>query len=195
MIQNLLLKAISHERMRQKLHDLNCYFYNRKHETQIRDELVLIINKISKLTAISEHPKCMRGAVDLSIYDPSIPVAENGGGIATIELKHHYPKDLLLWPVKRDIASDIARVVVSPTTHFIHIVQQRKLVDTPSFGRVKFLERDADDISSYVRSVEEMSAFPSHFKKESVCIEVQCKLRSKYTFNVYSFEKETNHQY
>ncbi|MBN3068619.1 hypothetical protein H5A34_10120 [Pectobacterium brasiliense] len=189
MIQNLLLKAISHERMRQKLHDLNCYFYNRKHETQIRDELVLIINKISKLTAISEHPKCMRGAVDLSIYDPSIPVAENGGGIATIELKHHYPKDLLLWPVKRDIASDISRGVVSPTTHFIHIVQQRTLVDTPSFGRVKFLERDADDISFYVGNLEKMSAFPRHFRKESVCIEVQCKLKSKYTFNVYSFEK------
>ncbi len=138
MIQDLLLQAISHERMRQKLHDLNCYFYNRKHETQIRDELTLIINKISNLTALSEHPKCRAGAVDLSIYDSSIPESVNGAGIATIEIKHHYPKDLVLPQVKRDIALDISRVIFSPTTHFIHILQQRTLLERPSFGRVKY---------------------------------------------------------
>lgn len=54
MIQNLLLEAINHERMHQKLYELNTYFYNRKHETQIRDELVVIINQISSVIAISE---------------------------------------------------------------------------------------------------------------------------------------------
>ncbi len=192
MIQGLLLKAISHERMRQKLHDLNCYFYNRKHETQIRDELTLIINKISSLTALSEHPKCRAGAVDLSIYDSSITERENGAGIATIEIKHHYPRDLVLPQVKRDIALDISRVIFSPTTHFIHILQQRTLNERPPFGQVKYLERDDDDISFYVKGLEGMSLFPSNFKKNSVCIEVQCKVKSKYTFNVYSFEKSAN---
>ncbi|MCU3660479.1 hypothetical protein N8W30_18605 [Enterobacter hormaechei subsp. steigerwaltii] len=65
MIQNLLLEAINHERMHQKLYELNTYFYNRKHETQIRDELVVIINQISSVIAISEHPKLRTGAVDL----------------------------------------------------------------------------------------------------------------------------------
>ena len=46
MIQDLLIEAISHDRMHKKLNELNCYFYNRKHETQIRDELVVILNQI-----------------------------------------------------------------------------------------------------------------------------------------------------
>ncbi|EYD91113.1 hypothetical protein AB98_1201 [Escherichia coli 1-176-05_S3_C1] len=48
--------------MHKKLNELNGYFYNRKHETQIRDELVVILNQISTLTALSEHPKLGIGA-------------------------------------------------------------------------------------------------------------------------------------
>lgn len=69
MIQDLLIEAISHDRMHKKLNELNCYFYNRKHETQIRDELVVILNQISTLTALSEHPKLGIGAVDISLYN------------------------------------------------------------------------------------------------------------------------------
>ena len=49
MIQDLLIEAISHDRMHKKLNELNGYFYNRKHETQIRDELVVILNQIRAL--------------------------------------------------------------------------------------------------------------------------------------------------
>ena len=169
MIQDLLIEAISHDRMHKKLNELNCYFYNRKHETQIRDELVVILNQISTLTALSEHPKLGIGAVDISLYNQSILTSEHNGNVATIEIKHHYPKDL-------------------PTTHFIHIIQQRTKIKTPSFGQVKFLERDASDISTYVQCLEELSSFPSNFHKKSVCIEVLGEIMSTYTFNVYSFD-------
>ncbi|HDH9082445.1 TPA: hypothetical protein PJO43_004926, partial [Escherichia coli] len=119
MIQDLLIEAISHDRMHKKLNELNCYFYNRKHETQIRDELVVILNQISTLTALSEHPKLGIGAVDISLYNQSILTSEHNGNVATIEIKHHYPKDLLYRQVQEDIISDISRVIVSPTTHFI----------------------------------------------------------------------------
>lgn len=187
MIQDLLIDAISSERMYQKLNDLNLYFYNRKHETQIRDELVTIINKTSPLTALSEHPKIGAGAVDISLYDPSMLTVGHSDSVATIEIKHHYPKDLFLRQVQKDIISDISRVIVSPTTHFIHIIQQREIITPPSFGRAKFLARNANDISLYVKSIEEMSAFPRSFQKESVRIEVRDNLISVYTFNVYSF--------
>ncbi|MEF4249556.1 hypothetical protein U9495_09585, partial [Escherichia coli] len=107
---------------------------------------------------------------------------------ATLEIKHHYPKDLLYRQVQEDIISDISRVIVSPTTHFIHIIQQRTKIKTPSFGQVKFLERDASDISTYVQCLEELSSFPSNFHKKSVCIEVLGEIMSTYTFNVYSFD-------
>ncbi|HGT5892977.1 TPA: hypothetical protein ACM39L_001787, partial [Escherichia coli] len=103
-------------------------------------------------------------------------------------IKHHYPKDLLYRQVQEDIISDISRVIVSPTTHFIHIIQQRTKIKTPSFGQVKFLERDASDISTYVQCLEELSSFPSNFHKKSVCIEVLGEIMSTYTFNVYSFD-------
>ncbi len=166
MIQDLLIEAISHDRMHKKLNELNCYFYNRKHETQIRDELVVILNQISTLTALSEHPKLGIGAVDISLYNQSILTSEHNGNVATIEIKHHYPKDLLYRQVQEDIISDISRVIVSPTTHFIHIIQQRTRINTPSFGQVKFLERDASDISTYVQCLEELSSFPSIFHKK-----------------------------
>ncbi len=35
MIQDLLIEAISHDRMHKKLNELNCYFYNRKHEVML----------------------------------------------------------------------------------------------------------------------------------------------------------------
>ncbi|MCI3237632.1 hypothetical protein MP997_24910, partial [Escherichia coli] len=107
---------------------------------------------------------------------------------ASLEIKHHYPKDLLYRQVQEDIISDISRVIVSPTTHFIHIIQQRTKIKTPSFGQVKFLERDASDISTYVQCLEELSSFPSNFHKKSVCIEVLGEIMSTYTFNVYSFD-------
>lgn len=188
MIQDLLIEAISHDRMHKKLNELNCYFYNRKHETQIRDELVVILNQISTLTALSEHPKLGIGAVDISLYNQSILTSEHNGNVATIEIKHHYPKDLLYRQVQEDIISDISRVIVSPTTHFIHIIQQRTRINTPSFGQVKFLERDASDISTYVQCLEELSSFPSIFHKKSICIEVLGEIMSTYTFNVYSFD-------
>ncbi|WP_447515305.1 hypothetical protein [Escherichia coli] len=188
MIQDLLIEAISHDRIHKKLNELNCYFYNRKHETQIRDELVVILNQISTLTALSEHPKLGIGAVDISLYNQSILTSEHNGNVATIEIKHHYPKDLLYRQVQEDIIFDISRVIVSPTTHFIHIIQQRTRINTPSFGQVKFLERDASDISTYVQCLEELSSFPSIFHKKSICIEVLGEIMSTYTFNVYSFD-------
>lgn len=188
MIQDLLIEAISHDRMHKKLNELNGYFYNRKHETQIRDELVVILNQISTLTALSEHPKLGIGAVDISLYNQSILTSEHNGNVATIEIKHHYPKDLLYRQVQEDIISDISRVIVSPTTYFIHIIQQRTRINTPSFGQVKFLERDASDISTYVQYLEELSSFPSNFHKKSICIEVLGEIMSTYTFNVYSFD-------
>ena len=96
--------------------------------------------------------------------------------------------DLLYRQVQEDIISDISRVIVSPTTHFIHIIQQRTRINTPSFGQVKFLERDASDISTYVKCLEELSSFPSIFHKKSICIEVLGEIMSTYTFNVYSFD-------
>ncbi|MCI3235566.1 hypothetical protein MP997_13475, partial [Escherichia coli] len=86
MIQDLLIEAISHDRMHKKLNELNGYFYNRKHETQIRDELVVILNQISTLTALSEHPKLGIGAVDISLYNQSILTSEHNGNVATIEI-------------------------------------------------------------------------------------------------------------
>ncbi|MCV8373521.1 hypothetical protein OIM73_13465, partial [Escherichia coli] len=118
----------------------------------------------------------------------SILTSEHNGNVATIEIKHHYPKDLLYRQVQEDIISDISRVIVSPTTHFIHIIQQRTRINTPSFGQVKFLERDASDISTYVQCLEELSSFPSIFHKKSICIEVLGEIMSTYTFNVYSFD-------
>ncbi|MGK4443123.1 hypothetical protein ACSMDF_07105 [Yersinia enterocolitica] len=190
MINDLLIAAISHVRMRHKLNDLNCYFYNRKHETQIRDELVIILNEISQLTAISEYPKFGFGAVDLSLYDHSMMTCgHHGNNVATIELKHHYPKDLLIGQVQKEIISDISRKVVSPTTHFIHIIQQRTMIRPPIFGSVKYLERNATDVNFYVDALEQKHSFPKSFKKKSVCIETHGDLMSAYTFNVYDLRK------
>lgn len=190
MIQDLLLKAIKHERMLQKLTELNTYFYNRKHESQIRDELAVIINQISSVIAVSEHPKLKTGAIDLSLYERPVSRCEDTCCIATIELKHHYPKDLLHEQVQRDIMSDLSRVVVSPTTHFIHVIQQRDILTPPLIGRVKFLERDAQDVSLYVRALEGLESFPRYFKRDTVCIEVHGNLMSTYTFNIYTLSGE-----
>ncbi len=190
MIHDLLMTAISHERMYQKLNDLNRFFYNRKHETQIRDELVIILNKISQLTAISEYPKLGFGAVDLSLYDHSMMTCgHHGNNVATIELKHHYPKDLLIEQVQKDIIFDISRKIVSPTTHFIHIIQQRTMIRPPIFGSVKYLERNAADVNFYVDALEQEHSFPKSFEKKSVCIETYGDLMSAYTFNVYDLRK------
>ncbi|QDI09212.1 hypothetical protein electrica_03114 [Klebsiella electrica] len=189
MIQDLLLEAIKHERMLKKLDELNAHFYNRKHETQIRDELVVIINQISSVVAISEHPKLRGGAVDLSIYEPPQSSIEDSDSIATIELKHHYPRDLLLEPVQRDILSDLSRTVVLPTTHFVHVIQQRIIHTPPLIGKVKFLQRDTNDISFCVRTLEELDAFPREFQKKAISIKVHGNVTSTYTFNIYTLPK------
>ncbi|MDA8479822.1 hypothetical protein NNO04_14065 [Citrobacter sp. Awk 4] len=189
MIRDLLMEAINHERMLQKLNELNTYFYNRKHETQIRDELVVIINQISPVIAISEYPKLRIGAVDLSLYESPLSSFEDNHSIATIELKHHYPRDLLLEKVQNDILSDISRTIVSPTTHFLHIIQQRDERARPLIGKVKYLERNARDISPYVKCLEELSTFPRNYRKESISIEVQGDIMSTYTFNIYTLSK------
>ncbi|MDA8500493.1 MULTISPECIES: hypothetical protein [unclassified Citrobacter] len=186
MIQELLFQAIKHERMQKKLNELNAHFYNRKHETQIRDELVVIINQMNSVIAISEHPKLRIGAVDLSIYNPTRQGNEESDCIATIELKHHYPRDLLLEQVQRGILSDLSRKVVSPTSHFIHVIQQRTVLPCPLIGKVKFLERNADDISFYVETLENLPSFPPSFQKKTVCIDVPGIVRSTYTFNIYA---------
>ncbi|HCT4276836.1 TPA: hypothetical protein R8G77_001351 [Citrobacter freundii] len=190
MIQELLFQAIKHERMQKKLNELNTHFYNRKHETQIRDELVVIINQMNSVIAISEHPKLRIGAVDLSIYNPTRQDIEGSASIATIELKHHYPRDLLLEQVQRDILSDLSRVVVSPTSHFIHVIQQRTVLPCPLIGKVKFLERNADDISFYVETLENHPSFPQKFQKKTVCVEVPGTVQSTYTFNIYALPVE-----
>ena len=59
-----LINAIKDPRVKQKLHELNLYFYNRKHENQIRDEITIVINENSDYLAMTEHPKSRNGAVD-----------------------------------------------------------------------------------------------------------------------------------
>ena len=56
-ITKLLLNAIESEAMRSFLELLNEYFYNRKHETQIRDQLSIILNQNTSITALTEYPK------------------------------------------------------------------------------------------------------------------------------------------
>lgn len=191
MIQELLMKAINHERMRQRLTDLNRYFYNRKHETQIRDELVIILNEIGPFAALSEHPKIAAGAVDLSLYEPHTSQPLPCICTASIELKHHYPKDLLYRQVQEDILSDITRKVAVQTTHFIHIIQQRSVHQLPSLGAVKYLGRNADSISDCVSTLENLPAFISCvLSKQSIAIEVPGDITSVYTFNVYTLGRE-----
>ncbi|HEM6844620.1 TPA: hypothetical protein U2I45_001230 [Providencia rettgeri] len=184
MITSYLINAIKHPRIKQKLHELNLYFYNRKHENQIRDEISIVINENTDYFAITEHPKNKSGAVDLSLYMMNEEVPNL---IATIELKHHYPKDLSIPAVQNSIISDLTRTVSSQTSHFINIIQQRTLHKIPPVSSVKFLQRNSSDITDYTSILENLGRFPLEYDKSSHSITVQSEfVTSTYTFDIYS---------
>lgn len=183
-ITSYLINAIKHPRIKQKLHELNLYFYNRKHENQIRDEISIVINENADYLAITEHPKNKSGAVDLSLYMMNEEVPNL---ISTIELKHHYPKDLSIPAVQNSIISDLTRTVSSQTSHFIHIIQQRTLHKIPPVSSVKFLQRNSSDITDYTSILENLGRFPLEYNKNSHSITVQSEfVTSTYTFDIYS---------
>lgn len=183
-VTSTLIGAIKNPRVKQKLHELNLYFYNRKHENQIRDEISIVINENSDYLAITEHPKSRNGAVDLSLY----PVNKDESSlIATIEFKHHYPKDLTIPAVQNSIISDLTRNLSSQTSHFIHIIQQRKIHKKPPVSDVKFLQRNSDDIAYYTCLLEGLDKFPLKYNKNSHSITVKSEfVESTYTFDIYS---------
>ena len=183
-VTSTLIDAITHQRTKQKLHELNLYFYNRKHENQIRDEISIVINENSDYLAITEHPKNRSGAVDLSLYKLN---EKKSNLIATIEFKHHYPKDLIIPAVQNSIISDLTRSVSSKTSHFIHIIQQRLVHKDPLVSGVKFLQRNSDNITHYTYLLENISEFPLKYNKSSHSITVESEfITSTYTFDIYS---------
>ncbi|HHE4652098.1 TPA: hypothetical protein ACPES3_002725 [Morganella morganii] len=183
-IISILTEAIKNPHVFQKLLNLNLYFYNRKHENQIRDKISLVINKNSNYLAITEHPKNKHGAVDLSLYKLT---KEDSSLIATIEFKHHYPKDLAIPAIQNSIISDLTRSVSNQTSHFVHIIQQRVVHKKPPVGDVKFLQRNSDDIDNYVHILEKLEKFPSKYTKTRHSITVKSEfITSIYTFDIYS---------
>lgn len=187
-ITKLLLNAIESEAMRSFLELLNEYFYNRKHETQIRDQLSIILNQNTSITALTEYPKQGKignkkgGATDLSIYCREEL-------LATIELKHQYPKDLNYQGVIDAIIIDLFKKVKQPTSHFILILQQRTLLKVPPLAKtIKYLERDSSDISFYLDKLEQGSEFPkSYISKKLTKIDVKGRyLNSSYYFIIYA---------
>lgn len=183
-VTTLVIDAISHPRVKKKLHELNLYFYNRKHENQIRDEISIVLNENSDYLAMTEHPKKINGAVDLSIYKVNDFECNL---VSTIELKHHYPKDLTVSVVQNSIISDLTRTVESKTTHFIHIIQHRSVHKKPLVSEIKYLHRDATNIANYTNILEGIDRFPLKYHKNSHSITVQSEIMtSTYTFNIYT---------
>lgn len=190
-ITALLQNAVASKEMKQTLKNLNAYFYNRKHENQIRDTLSIILNNTSSYHCLTEFPKRGNrsaqkgGAVDLSIYCNDLP-------IATIELKHQYPKDLNYLLVNKTIVADMLRCIEYPTSHFILILQHRSLIKEPPFpSSIKFLERNSKDISFYLSLLESTPLFPKKYSQVITPITVTGDyLESTYYFVIYTLAKD-----
>lgn len=187
-ITQTLLSAIKSNSMKECLTDLNQYFYNRKHETQIRDRLSLILNKEHHLNTLTEYPKGTAestgssAAVDMSIFS-------DNKALATIELKHQYPVDMPNSKVRELIINDFIRCVIYPTSHFILILQQRKVIKEPLLPKtIKYLEKTDFNINERLSHLEEDSRFPKNISsRDIITVEVQGDhLLSIYNFIIYT---------
>lgn len=196
-ITQVLLDAIKSESMKECLSDLNLYFYNRKHEGQIRDRLGLILNKEHGLEALTEYPKRKAvstgrsAAVDMTVFSV-------GQTLATIELKHQYPIDLANSRVRELIITDFHRSVVYPTSHFILILQQRKITKEPPFpNTIKYLEKSPFNIDQCLSYLESDERFPEYAQsKEIISITVDSNyISSTYHFIIYTLKRDTSHYF
>lgn len=159
-VSDALEKAIKSEYLKSTLNLLNKYFYNRKHESKIRDSILVCINETSSFKGFSEFPKTKKGAVDLSLFD------KQNNFVAAIEFKHHYPKDLNLSVDRKKIISDITRSVEEKTTHFILIMQERKLVLDEISPPLKYMNRNDSDQEEYISRLEAEINFPKIYTKK-----------------------------
>lgn len=196
-ITQILFSAIKSESMKECLSDLNLYFYNRKHEGQIRDRLSLILNKEHGLNSLTEYPKIKAAstgrsaAVDMTVFSV-------GQTLATIELKHQYPIDLANSRVRELIIADFHRGVVYPTSHFILILQQRKIIKEPPFpNTIKYLEKSPFNIDQCLSSLESDERFPEYAQsKEIISISVDSNyISSTYHFIIYTLDRDTSHYF
>lgn len=188
-ITQVLLSAIRSKLMRECLTNLNLYFYNRKHETQIRDQLSIILNQEHDFLALTEYPKkgadsaSKGGAVDMSILSKD-------QAIATIELKHQYPNDMTnIGNVITPIISDFIKCVIHPTSHVILILQQRQVIkDLPLPNTIKYLEKKDFSIDERLSHLEKDSRFPKNISARDIStIEVQSDhILSAYHFVIYT---------
>lgn len=182
-ITQVLLSAIKSKSMRECLTNLNLYFYNRKHETQIRDQLSLVLNQEHGLLTLTEYPKNKNGAVDMSTFSKD-------QAIATIELKHQYPNDMTdTKGVIPPVISDFIKCVIRPTSHVILILQQRKVIkDLPLPNTIKYLEKKDFSIDERLSHLEKDSRFPKNISARDIStIEVQSDhILSIYHFVVYT---------
>ncbi len=180
-VTEALVSAIKSDQLKSVLADLNMYFYNRKHEGQIRDALLVEISKNSLYVGLSEYPKSGAGAVDLTLFH------KNGGldTAAVIEFKHHYPKDMNYRGCLDAIVSDTSRAVERPTTHFVLIMQVRNQSEALPFGPVKFMERNDPDVHTYVKKLDDYSKFPPWLEKREAMVSVVDDIHSEYWFFIY----------
>ncbi len=189
MVTSILAEVIKSPEMKQRLSDLNQYFYNRKHETQIRDEINILINKLPGCQAITEYPKSGIGAIDLTV---NYAQKDQPHAVGTIEFKHQYPKDFRYAPVNNAIISDLLKVVEGPTSHFVLIVQQRTAKAVPAVGMIKFMERNEtlENIAKEVALLENLPAFAQNaVLKDKVAVSVSSELLdSTYIFMIYKVQ-------
>lgn len=180
-VTEALESAIKSDRLKSVLTDLNMYFYNRKHEGQIRDALLVEISKNSLYVGLSEYPKSGAGAVDLTLFHKN----ERLDTAAVIEFKHHYPKDMNYKGCLDAIVSDTLRTVERHTTHFVLIMQVRNQSGSLPFGSVKFMERNDSDVHKYIKKLEDYSEFPPWLEKRKTVISVIGDIHSEYWFFIY----------
>lgn len=186
MVTRILLDVIQSPEMKQRLSDLNQYFYNRKHETQIRDEISILINKLPSFHAITEYPKSGVGAVDLTVNHAQ---KDKLHPVGTIEFKHQYPKDFRYGPVNNAIISDLLKEVDRPTSHFVLIVQHRAGKAVPILGMAKYMDRNVplENVAQEVARLENLPTFSEKaILKDKVEVAVSGELLdSTYIFMIY----------
>ena len=192
-----LASVIDSKEMKQELENLNEFFFNRKHENQIRDYLIKsLCTNFPQTIALSEFPKIGHGAVDLSWY-------EGDNLLSTLELKHQYPGDLSINKDVDKLVSDTPtgkRCVITPTTHFLLILQSREqikpLESLPTsqgkytFGDgnyLKFMERNKTEsetqelLENFEKKIEIVDKKIVHQRVSSSW------LKSEYSFYLYEF--------
>jgi hypothetical protein len=182
MVMDSLVNAINSEHLKSTLSCLNKHFYNRKHEGQIRDAVLVELNERSDYVGVSEYPKCGVGSVDLTLFSK-----ENGLFSAATVFKHHYPKDLNNMVDVNSIISDVTRTVENKTTHFVLIIQVRGIEGGKFVGPVKYMERNDSEVETYVKKLEADSRFPTYVEKRDVSVEVSDEMESTYYFYIYQF--------